>query len=258
MNEIIDKKIHEDEFRLRILLTNECDRNCSYCLNDFQNKGKDFVDYWLVRSVIDDYCCFCFLNDLKPIISFSGGEPGLYPSLDKLLSFANDYKFHPHFARVQLNTNGLVDTIDCDLSDVDVRYHVGPGLRNTIKRFQKAVYVIQEGETSKSIINFLKPFHDQQMKIKTFVDMNASHYFKTVVYPKILTNINEHFPASGRFTGIQENRGVGCDGCKKDCVTLKALWIFPNDTCSPCPQKPGTIYTVNSIMDAYNFHLRTK
>lgn len=32
------------------------------------------------------------------------------------------------------------------------------------------------------------------------------------------------------------NRGIGCDHCTRTCPTLKALWVRPDNTCSPCPQ----------------------
>ncbi|MFW6272886.1 MAG: hypothetical protein ACOC2U_03805 [bacterium] len=34
----IDKQIHANEFKLRILVTNDCNKSCKFCLNDFQPK----------------------------------------------------------------------------------------------------------------------------------------------------------------------------------------------------------------------------
>lgn len=45
---------------------------------------------------------------------------------------------------------------------------------------------------------------------------------------------------SFRFIGKQENRGPGCAGCNKTCVTLKAAWVFPDATITHCPQDPAT------------------
>ena len=53
---LFNKLIHQDEFRLRILMTDGCNKNCSFCLNDFQKKPEaprfvdqdvagDFTDY---------------------------------------------------------------------------------------------------------------------------------------------------------------------------------------------------------------------
>lgn len=41
MNDVFDKRIHQDEFKLRLLLTNACNKNCVFCLNDFQDKPSD-------------------------------------------------------------------------------------------------------------------------------------------------------------------------------------------------------------------------
>ena len=36
--ELFDKQIHRNEFKLRLLMINACNRNCGFCLNDFQEK----------------------------------------------------------------------------------------------------------------------------------------------------------------------------------------------------------------------------
>lgn len=251
---IIDKFIHKDEFRLRILLTNECNKNCHNCLNDFQDKGTDYIDPELVYRAINDYHLFSYLKEFKPIVSFSGGEPGLHPDFPEIMDYARQMSVN-----VQLNTNGLVDHRTWpdtgDNTDIDIRYHIGSGLDSVKHSGQTAVFIITDEMTMPYIVNYLMPFYKAGMKIKTFVDFFGTDKLKTYYYPRILKELNYFFPVSGRFTGIQENRGSGCAGCKKTCVTLKALWLFPNGKCSPCPQKPGKRYSRNQMDAAYNHHL---
>jgi len=70
--------IHRDEFRLRILLTNDCNKDCHFCLNDFQPKGKTYVHAFDVIDCIRAYGQFMKSIKEKSIVTFAGGEPGLH------------------------------------------------------------------------------------------------------------------------------------------------------------------------------------
>ena len=98
-----DKLIHKDEFRLRVLLTNKCNKDCGFCLNDFQ--PKEPVRFAPMIDLIDcirAYGSFMRYMKKKSIITFSGGEPGLYPGLNTILKNA---KYHCDTVKVV--TNGL-------------------------------------------------------------------------------------------------------------------------------------------------------
>lgn len=249
---MIDKQIHGDEFRLRILLTNECNKNCLNCLNDFQYKGRDYINFDLVRKILSDYNSLSYFAGVRPIVSFSGGEPGLHPSFSKIINFAR------HFTdfKIQVNTNGKIDDLDWDSKGIDIRYHIGHGLHNKVVPGQTAVFILTNDQNL-NYAQLIKPYYLAGMKIKTFVDYYSPKNYKEKVYPVLLGMLQKDMPGiSGRFTGIQENRGLGCDGCEKDCVTLKALWVFPNGKCSPCPQRIGENYSGNEMIKAYNFHLK--
>lgn len=245
---MLNRSIHKKEFRLRILLTNKCNENCHNCLNDFQAKGTDFIDPKLVYRALTDYFVFSYLYDFKPIVSFSGGEPGLHPKFPEIMHFAQKLPI-----KIQLNTNGLVDKRAWVNYKVDIRYHVGENLQSTKHSTGTAVLVITDAMSLENIIGYLKPFYLAGMKIKTFVDFFGSVELKNE-YPILLKKLNKCFPTIGRFTGIQENRGPGCDNCTKECITLKALWVYPNGKCSPCPQKSGKKYSRKQLLNAYNFH----
>jgi len=249
---MIDKQKHANEFRLRILLTNKCDKKCFTCLNEFQSKGIDFISPIFVKKYVYEYVQLCKSKKVYPIISLSGGEPGLHPEFGLILEEAKNSG-----AKIQVNTNGLVDDVICDLDGVDVRYHMGHGLRNKIIPGQTAIFVLSELYSVIDNINFIKPFYDGGMKIKVFVEYYSTEYFKSNIYPQMMAILNDFFPVSGRFTGIQENRGKGCWNCKKICITLKALWLFPNNTSSFCPQRLGNNSedVKATLLTAYNNHL---
>ena len=245
---MINKQKHRNEFRLRILLTNKCDKECANCLNDFQDKGEDFIDPYFAKEHIDSYVSLCKKKSIHPIISLSGGEPGLHKEFAQIYYFAA-----LSGARVQINTNGLIDTHVYDSYGPDIRYHMGHGLRNTIVKGQTAVIVVSESYSYEETKAFIKIFHDGGMKIKTFADYYSSENFRINVYPAMLLKLSEHFKLNGRHTGVQENRGRGCTGCTKDCVTLKALWLFPDNTSNFCPQKQGQSHV--TAEKAYYYHL---
>jgi hypothetical protein len=248
---LVDKQKHAKEFRLRILLTNQCDKKCFTCLNDFQEKGEDFISPEFVEGHIKEYISLCKNKCIRPVISLSGGEPGLHPEFSSIL-----YMAVRSGAKVQVNTNGLIDELVWDkYSPVDIRYHMGHGLRNKVVYGQTAVFILSELYSVTDVRLFMTPFHEGGMKIKTFAEYHSSEHFRTVVYPQMLSVLGDYFPVSGRHTGVQENRGAGCECCSNECITLKALWLFPNNTSSFCPQRDGTAHNDHkSVWDAYHKH----
>ena len=56
---MIDPMIHANEFKLRLLLTDRCNRRCSFCLNDFQRKpGSEHLSLPIpaAKEYVDLYC----------------------------------------------------------------------------------------------------------------------------------------------------------------------------------------------------------
>ena len=256
---MLDKMIHQKEFRLRIMLTDFCNMSCENCLNEFQPKGvmyknANYASPGKVMILIRDYVSFCEGMNIKPVVSFTGGEPGFHPYFIQIIDYAKKFKN----LKIQVNTNGIVDNLYWDRNGVDIRYHVGPDLLNPIMEGQTAVFVVKEPSTINEVIDFLTPFHLGGMKIKTFADFHSREHFLDTIYPYMIEEINKCFPVSGRFTGKQINRGDGCYNCEKRCITLKALWMFPDNTYSPCPQRRlffKKILTPETMFSAYNFHL---
>ncbi len=137
---MIDKQKHAHEFRLRILVTNECDKACDNCLNDFLEKPGEqlrgiatygvtamtsvlYIGPEVVYEAIDNYMAFCYVQRLTPIISFSGGEPALHPLLHQFLFHALSHDS----GKVQLNTgdfNFPLGLYSEYAERMDIRYHV--------------------------------------------------------------------------------------------------------------------------------------
>ena len=133
-----NKMIHKDEFRLRLLLTNMCNKNCYFCLNDFQKKPDGivkpmFLDTRIAVKVIEAYCSFMLKKAEQPIVTFSGGEPGLHTGLQYLarVAMSND-------AITKIVTNGFAFSLLANLLDLPC-WHVGvtdiqyiPSVRGTV------------------------------------------------------------------------------------------------------------------------------
>ena len=124
MKKQIDKQIHADELKLRILITNACNQDCSFCLNDFQAKpskaGRQFIDANVAKRAISQYAEF--FQDKYPLqVYFSGGEPTLHPNLPGLMRYTKDLN-----CRVTLNTNGnFPDSLEKDLLEGADQIHFG-------------------------------------------------------------------------------------------------------------------------------------
>jgi hypothetical protein len=88
----------------------------------------------------------------------------------------------------------------------------------------------------------------RDIPVKLFADFYAVDRDK--VFDKIKEVMIQFPEVSSRFTGKQINRGAACAGCKKDCVTLKALWYFPDGTASTCPQGERPLYSTPARLPA--------
>ena len=106
---IINKLIHRDEIKLRILMTDCCNKNCSFCLNDFQIKPIDkplFLDTNIAKDAIRTYvkifsckypsvlacfdCCICLAWQL---LALGMRMPALTSHLLAGRLFQPDFRF---------------------------------------------------------------------------------------------------------------------------------------------------------------------
>ena len=251
-----DKLIHKNEFRLRILLTNECNKECVFCLNDFQ--PKEPIAYANTSDIMDCLRAYgSFMKD-KSIVTFSGGEPGIHTDLRYMLKSA---KLHCEIVKVVTNGTALRP----DLVEFVNEWHIGVTHKNReIRCFLQnsknimVQIVVTDNMTVASLADLVLFYRKDEIPIKLFVDFNSIN--KPQLESKIENVINMF--GNGvctRFTGRQTNRGKACSGCKKECVTLKALWVFPDGSATTCPQGVAEYFDRNSGWDeivkkAYNTH----
>jgi len=250
---MFDKQIHKDDFKLRILVTNGCNKACPNCLNDFQPKGCAYIDPVKAYEVIRPYCMFMRKKGLTPKVEFSGGEPGSHPFLWDMLIYAKQYG-----AFTKVNTNGLSLRHSLTTNVVDC-WHVGvtecdPKLLAKIKKVNgQAQYVVTINDLGKLpiIIDFYK-----EVPIKLFADFNEKGERLKVIKNLILYYADKYKNIKTRHTGIQENRGKLCRGCKKKCITLKAIWLLPDGSITLCPQRERMIWrrTIPNMEELYSQH----
>lgn len=229
---MIDKQIHRDEIKLRLLLTNNCNRNCLHCLNDFQDKNPiRYLKKEIALNAIK-YYCYCFKDKVPLQVYLSGGEPTLHKDYLDILKYAKDLN-----CRTTLCTNG--DNLEIeDLINVDC-LHIGTYEKNEnpikLKGDVQCVYSTKNPYLNEDLIGY---YLDHNIKVKIFADFfneDLTSYYSFM--ERIEKYFNNNKLLSFRYTGIQENRGLGCKGCKKRCVTLKGIWVFPDGGITPCPQK---------------------
>jgi organic radical activating enzyme len=234
-SQIIDKQIHADELKLRILMTDGCNQKCSFCLNDFQSKPENgqmkFLNPDVAKTAIKQYAN-SFKRKYPLQVYFSGGEPTLHPNLTDLMQFSKSLG-----CRVTLNTNGnFPDSLESDLVSFSDAIHFGT--------YEKSHKHAEKASRMKGLIQGIYPYIDQSfidfysaydLPIKVFRDFydNSGKYES---FASEMMKKNPKVNLSFRHTGVQENRGPGCNDCQKICITLKAAWIFPYGGTSPCPQ----------------------
>lgn len=233
---MIDKHIHQDEFRLRVLLTNQCNKSCDFCLNDFQDKEPEKMAFAFdLNDCIRAYGQFMKSIKETSIITFSGGEPGIYPFLEMALSYAWKY-----CDVVKVVTNGTAFKENL-LPYVD-RWNIHVTRRLPLDKYYEysdritIQIVVTDGMHYDRIVELVNHYHQHRFLVKLFVDFHSRN--KDILEERII-RAAAHFGNEGictRFTGVQVNRGKACEGCDKDCVTLKALWYFPDGSSSTCPQ----------------------
>ena len=86
---------------LRISLTDVCNFACSYCVSGNKNLvKKEMLQPHEFVSIIKA------INELTPLnkIRLTGGEPLLYPSIEKLISGIRNI----HVSNISMTTNGLL------------------------------------------------------------------------------------------------------------------------------------------------------
>lgn len=253
-----DKQIHRDEFRLRVLTTNMCIHGCRNCLNDFQQNVPGYLlDYDTLYNVSGEYLS---IPNNKPVVTFSGGEPALHPKLWSMLAcFNSDNVILVTRESTLLQRKNYRDVLDavCELH-ISIGERISERTLYMIKDFpgkvvfQKVVYE----DTTYDELNTL--CYGEVYPIKFFQDFYAPPAFDNK-FLDMMQHLKEQNPGIDiryRFTGVQENRGPGCHGCTKRCVTLKALWVFPDGSVSPCPQRPELRQRPRGtyMQDAVEFH----
>lgn len=243
-----DKTIHRDEFRLRILMTDGCNKNCSFCLNDFQAKPEDkptFVDASIAKNAIIAYCELMEEVGMQPVITFSGGEPGIHPNVYEIVEYAKRSG-----AFVKLVTNGtalyltpLKDFVDCWHVSVTKKNEGLMEFLETNPGYNVQIQHVLVHDSKRRIIlrgpyELVEFYGSRGLPIKLWVNFFDSEEEKKHSRGIIegLAGLFPDYEIKSRFTGKQENRGEACKGCKLECVTLKALWVFPDGSASTCPQ----------------------
>lgn len=270
MKHVADINKHKDEFRLRILVSNICNRKCPFCLNDFQSKIglPEQVDVDLAKEYIRNYGLYMAKKKEKAIVNISGGEPGIYNKLGELITcaIASDV-----FSII--NTNGAVfhniDWFMLKYTSGMVRVHVLPGQLENYKEKMVIPVEVQavygDHITDREAEELVSYYTGLDIPIKFFVDFHGNKELNDR-YAEFITSMRAKYPdkiIKARFTGIQQNRGIGCKGCENKCITLKALWLFPDGTTSTCPQlschrKPKAVTRGDireHIDSAYKFHM---
>jgi len=252
----MDKHIHKYDFKFRSLLTNGCNYNCGFCLNDFQARTPvEYLDFNVFYSKIIEYITLSNIYRFEKQVYFSGGEPTTHPNFKEFLNIKRDF---PDIKLILCTNGNFPDTLNNYLNEFVDEVHLSayPWNFNILK--EKAnklknckIQCVHSNEGNYVTEGFLKELYKLNVPIKIFSNFFDKDYTKYNQLQKYCGSVYGRNGVSFRFTGIQENRGIGCFDCSKKCVTLKGAWLFPDGVLTPCPQDK----IPSSVIDCYSFHL---
>lgn len=79
-----------NSFTLQWHITQDCDLHCKHC---YDRSGREELDLGRALSILDELHDFCMKKHVKGRISFSGGNPLLYPHFEELYRAAAEHGF---------------------------------------------------------------------------------------------------------------------------------------------------------------------
>lgn len=113
--------IRNDNFTINAILSNFCNYNCNYCPPRLKDGSQQSIS-------VEEYINF-FSNLLQDnpeisnysdrIISFTGGEPTLYPGIEKLFTFFQEHNFKN---AIITNGSASLDFWNNNISKIDILY----------------------------------------------------------------------------------------------------------------------------------------
>jgi selenobiotic family peptide radical SAM maturase len=81
---------YADIFALQWHVTNACDLHCKHC---YDRSNRDPMPYDMALSILDDFYDFCSRMNVRGQVTFTGGNPLLYPDFFKIYKDASEKGF---------------------------------------------------------------------------------------------------------------------------------------------------------------------
>ena len=269
MSEQFHKDLHKNSFKLRILTTNTCNLKCSYCLNDFQplprcEQEEKYISPDFVQKVLWAYQNICNRYSIFPEIYFSGGESTIHPAYLDLVDMVAKLECKKKFV---LCTNGLKfqqsDILHSlgKFTELHISLHRSSTFQDQIEHIARLLPLLDSssilqqvvfdavlvdnlgckfgltgGEIDQAWNRIQDNLFPGDVKFKVWCDYwrtsdpSYMEYYRWFIdeHPWILNRGKDFKP---------QNRGKFCKGCDNNCVTLKAIWAFPDDSIYPFHSK---------------------
>jgi organic radical activating enzyme len=179
--------IKNDNFTINAILSNFCNYNCNYCpprLKNGSNQNISAQEYITFFSFLfqDNPQIFDYS---KRKISFTGGEPSLYPDIDKLLVFFKENNFEN-----AMLTNGStkLDFWNNNVSNIDILYLSFHPRYGNYRHVTDIINIFKQNN-HRVVMNLLmdKDYWDRAME--------AAQYFEskdiTIIYKGVLDKLGD-------------------------------------------------------------------
>lgn len=211
--------------RVYIEITNICNLNCSFCLNNKRPKKEiSLSEFETILKKIDKYTDYIYLH-VK-------GEPLLHSNLEGILTLAEKYKKH-----VNITTNGTLLKKNIDilrkskaLRQINISLHSENNMKDyfeevfdTVDNYLKDIYVVYriwiDNNQSDILSNLKKRYGDKVLKIleekniliKDKIYLNKNEKF---IWPDIN---NDYYEEEGRCLGLDTHIAILVDGSISIC-----------------------------------------
>lgn len=238
-------------YNLRAVLSDRCNYRCVFCSHDFNRCRDTDIDAEFLKECVKS---FARLGGLK--VTYTGGEPLIYPSLYEVLRLSKSLNLSN-----SITTNGsmlssqpeefysLVDALNISIpsfSPDDYKRLTGSGrsLNDIIGSAEKAaghslrvkINMVYTGQDTARISGIASELSAHGIVIKLMNDMIADeeHYRGFLELAEKFRNDQRVEIESARNPGLSM-----CNDCRiphpTGCPSCRSIWVYPDRRITLCP-----------------------
>jgi molybdenum cofactor biosynthesis enzyme MoaA len=228
---------------LDIKLTDVCNGNCSFCIEKGGKQSKAVsVDNFVNK-----------INSINPnSVLLLGGEPFLYPHLEKFLKGISPRKIYITTNGSKLYDKDLLNKISPYLTAVNIslmhysmdKHHEVTNIKLNINEIKEGTSILRKEGVSVRINSLLLPgYLDNTNDCNTMIEFAKYVGANDIRFSEVQDKPEMFVDAKTIFNGLNKNPYI--DGCEQE-LDYKRIRVFIKQTCSCVnPKKEDNLYIKN-------------